>query len=50
VSRLLVLGALVICAVLAVLLLLASTSILALTAIGWLAFALVLYFGSLLIP
>lgn len=49
-SRLLVFAACIVCAVLAVLILLTSTSILALTAVGWIAVALALYFGSLLVP
>jgi hypothetical protein len=49
-NRILVLVALVICAVLAVLILLTSTSIVALTAVGWIAVALACYFGSLLAP
>jgi hypothetical protein len=50
VKHALVLAAIVVCAVLAVLILLVSTSMLALTAVGWLAVALALYFGSQLIP
>lgn len=49
-SRLLVLAAFGVALVLAVLILLTSTSILALTAVGWLFVALALYFGSLLVP
>jgi len=49
-SRVLVLTALVVCAVLAVLILLTSTSIGVLVAVGWLAVALACYFGSLLVP
>lgn len=49
-SRLLVLAACVICAVLAVIILLTSTSLMALTAVGWIAVALACYFGSLLTP
>lgn len=49
-SRLLVLAAFAVCVVLAVLILLTSTSILALTAAGWLFVALACYFGSLLVP
>lgn len=49
-SRVLVLAALVITAVLAVVILLTSSTLAVLTAIGWLAFALALYLGSLLVP
>jgi len=49
-SRLLVLAAFGVALVLAVLILLTSTSILALTAVGWIAVALALYFASHLVP
>ena len=49
-SRLLVLAAFGVALVLAVLILLTSTSILALTAVGWIAVALALYFASQLVP
>jgi hypothetical protein len=49
-SRVLILVALVIAAVLAVILLVTSSEIAALTALGWIAVALACYFGSLLVP
>lgn len=49
-SRLLVLAAFTVAVVLAVVILLTSTAILALTAVGWIALALALYFCSLLVP
>lgn len=49
-ARLLVLAAFTVAAVLAVVILLTSTSVLAVTAVGWVAFALALYLGSQLVP
>ena len=49
-SRVLVLGALVISAVLAVVILVTSSEVAVLTALGWIAVALALWFGSLLVP
>jgi len=50
IAKALVLAAFGVALVLAALILLTSTSILALTAVGWLFVALALYFGSLLVP
>ena len=49
-SRVLVLGALVVAAVLAVVILVTSSEVAVLTALGWIAVALALYLGSLLVP
>jgi hypothetical protein len=50
INRLLVLAALVIAAVLAVLLLVTSSEIALLTAVGWAFVVAALYLGSLLVP
>jgi hypothetical protein len=49
-GRLLILAAFTIAVVLAILILLTSTSLLALTALGWIAVALACYFASMLVP
>ena len=50
INRVLVLGALVVSAALAVVILVTSSEVAVLTAIGWLAVAVALYLDSLLVP
>ena len=49
-SRVLTLAALVVCAVLAVIILLTTSSLTTITALVWLAVALALYFAAALVP
>jgi len=50
VAKALILAAFTVAAVLAVVILATSTSVIALTAVGWLAVALALYLASQLVP